>query len=102
MDLIDFPTRSREQTIRDLREFSRKLVRELGFMRPSLAGSELAPSAVHAIIEIGLQPGIQARDLALVLRLDKSNTSRQVAKLEAAGLVRAKPTAATRAPRACR
>ncbi|WP_238926858.1 bifunctional helix-turn-helix transcriptional regulator/GNAT family N-acetyltransferase [Achromobacter xylosoxidans] len=87
MDLIDFPTRSREQTIRDLREFSRKLVRELGFMRPSLAGSDLAPSAVHAIIEIGLQPGIQARDLALVLRLDKSNTSRQVAKLEAAGLV---------------
>ncbi len=87
MDVIDFPTRSREQTIRDLREFSRKLVRELGFMRASLAGSELAPSAVHAIIEIGLQPGIQARDLALILRLDKSNTSRQVAKLEAAGLI---------------
>ncbi len=87
MDVIDFPVRSREQTIRDLREFSRKLVRELGFMRTSLAGSELAPSAVHAIIEIGLQPGIQARDLALILRLDKSNTSRQVAKLEAAGLV---------------
>ncbi|MBB1627491.1 helix-turn-helix domain-containing GNAT family N-acetyltransferase [Achromobacter sp. UMC71] len=87
MDVIDFPVRSRDQTIRDLREFSRKLVRELGFMRASLAGSELAPSAVHAIIEIGLQPGIQARDLALILRLDKSNTSRQVAKLEAAGLV---------------
>jgi DNA-binding MarR family transcriptional regulator/N-acetylglutamate synthase-like GNAT family acetyltransferase len=87
MDVIDFPARSREQTIRDLREFSRKLVRELGFMRASLADSDLAPSAVHAIIEIGLQPGIQARDLALILRLDKSNTSRQVAKLEAAGLV---------------
>ncbi|WP_263910072.1 helix-turn-helix domain-containing GNAT family N-acetyltransferase [Achromobacter sp. 79A6] len=87
MDVIDFPARSRDQTIRDLREFSRKLVRELGFMRASLADSDLAPSAVHAIIEIGLQPGIQARDLALILRLDKSNTSRQVAKLEAAGLV---------------
>jgi len=87
MDLIDFPPQSREQTIRDLREFSRKLVRELGFMRTSLAGSELAPSAVHAIIEIGLQPGIQARDLAVILRLDKSNTSRQLAKLESAGLV---------------
>lgn len=87
MDLIDFPTQSREQTIQDLREFSRKLVRELGFMRTSLAGSELAPSAVHAIIEIGLQPGIQARDLAVILRLDKSNTSRQVAKLESAGLL---------------
>ncbi|WP_088142510.1 bifunctional helix-turn-helix transcriptional regulator/GNAT family N-acetyltransferase [Achromobacter xylosoxidans] len=87
MDLIDIPTQSRDQTIRDLREFSRKLVRELGFMRSSLAGSELAPSAVHAIIEIGLQPGIQARDLAAILRLDKSNTSRQVAKLESAGLL---------------
>lgn len=87
MDVIDFPARSRDQTIRDLREFSRKLVRELGFMRASLADSDLASSAVHAIIEIGLQPGIQARDLALILRLDKSNTSRQVAKLEAAGLV---------------
>lgn len=87
MDLIDTPLQSRDQTIRDLREFSRKLVRELGFMRSSLAGSELAPSAVHAIIEIGLQPGIQARDLAAILRLDKSNTSRQVAKLESAGLL---------------
>ena len=87
MDLIDFPSQSREQTIRDLREFSRKLVRELGFMRTSLAGSELAPSAVHAIIEVGLQPGIQARDLAVILRLDKSNTSRQLAKLESAGLI---------------
>lgn len=87
MDLIDPPVQSRDQTIRDLREFSRKLVRELGFMRSSLAGSELAPSAVHAIIEIGLQPGIQARDLAAILRLDKSNTSRQVAKLESAGLL---------------
>ena len=52
MDVIDFPARSRDQTIRDLREFSRKLVRELGFMRASLADSDLAPSAVHAIIEI--------------------------------------------------
>ena len=87
MDLIDFPSQSREKTVQDLREFSRKLVRELGFMRTSLAGSDLAPSAVHAIIEIGLQPGIQARDLAAILRLDKSNTSRQVAKLESAGLL---------------
>lgn len=87
MDLIDFPSQSRDKTIQDLREFSRKLVRELGFMRASLAGSDLAPSAVHAIIEIGLHPGIQARNLAAILRLDKSNTSRQVAKLESAGLL---------------
>lgn len=87
MSYFNFPTKPKEHTILELREFSRKLVRELGFMRPSLAESDLAPSAVHAIIEIGLVPGIQARNLASVLRLDKSNTSRQVAKLEASGLI---------------
>lgn len=87
MDLIDPPSQTREQTILELRQFSRKLVRELGFMRSTMAGSDLAPSAVHAVIEIGATPGIHARDLANILRLDKSNTSRQVAKLESSGLV---------------
>ncbi len=59
-------------------------------MRATLADSDLAPSAVHAIIEIGAQPGISAKDLGNILRLDKSNTSRQVAKLEAGGLVERK------------
>lgn len=74
--------------VHQLRGFSRQLVRELGYLRSPFGGSELAPSAVHAIIEIGAQPGLQARDLAALLRLDKSNTSRQLAKLEAMGLVR--------------
>jgi DNA-binding MarR family transcriptional regulator/GNAT superfamily N-acetyltransferase len=87
MDFADSPAQSREKTILELREISRKLVRELGFMRSTLADSDLAPSAVHAIIEIGASPGIQARDLADILRLDKSNASRQIAKLESAGLV---------------
>jgi DNA-binding MarR family transcriptional regulator/GNAT superfamily N-acetyltransferase len=87
MDFIDAPPQSRDQTILELREFSRRLVRELGFMRNTLADSGLAPSAVHAIIEIGATPGIQARDLADILRLDKSNASRQIARIEAAGYV---------------
>ena len=53
MDFIDTPVQSRDKTILELREFSRKLVRELGFMRSTLADSDLAPSAVHAILEIG-------------------------------------------------
>lgn len=88
MDLVDPPSKPRDTTILELRTFSRKLVRELGFMRTTLAESDLAPSAVHAILEIGAAPGISARDLGNVLRLDKSNTSRQVAKLEASGLVK--------------
>ena len=87
MDIIEAPAQSREQTIRELREVSRKLVRELGFMRNTLAESDLPPSAVHAILEIAGAPGIQARDLAERLRLDKSSTSRQVTRLESAGLV---------------
>jgi DNA-binding MarR family transcriptional regulator/RimJ/RimL family protein N-acetyltransferase len=92
MDIAEDLPQSRDETISALRELSRRLVRELGFMRPSLADSGLAPSAVHAIIEVGLNPGIQGRDLAELLRLDKSNTSRQVAKLEALGLLRREPT----------
>jgi len=87
MDFIEAPAQSREQTIRELRDASRKLVRELGFMRNTLAESDLAPSAVHAIIEIGASPGVQARDLATLLRLDKSSTSRQVTRLESMGLI---------------
>lgn len=74
--------------VEELRDVSRKLVRELGFMRPTLGSTGLGASGVHAVLEIGRTPGIQARDLAELLRLDKSNMSRQVAKLEAAGLVR--------------
>jgi DNA-binding MarR family transcriptional regulator/GNAT superfamily N-acetyltransferase len=87
MDYTEDLPQSRDETIRELRDFSRKLVRELGFMRSTLADSDLAPSAVHAVIEIGLAPGVQARDLAQTLRLDKSNTSRQLAKLEAMDLI---------------
>ncbi|MGF6505945.1 hypothetical protein OKW26_001748 [Paraburkholderia sp. 32] len=39
-------------------------------MRTTIADSDLAPSAVHAVIEIGMSPGISAKDLATILRLD--------------------------------
>lgn len=60
-------------------------------MRNTLAGSNLSPSAVHAVIEIGISPGLHAQELSAILRLDKSNTSRQIAKLESAGLVERRP-----------
>ncbi|GJG97551.1 helix-turn-helix domain-containing GNAT family N-acetyltransferase [Cupriavidus pauculus] len=93
MDLVDLPAKSRETTILELRDFSRRLVRELGFMRETLADSALAPSAVHAVLEIGMKPGLSARDLGDILRLDKSNTSRQVSRLESDGLVERRPSA---------
>ncbi len=87
MVIIDPAFTPSNATVQQLRNFSRKLVRELGLMRSTLAGTELAPSAVHAVIEIGTSPGINAKDLAVILRLDKSSTSRQIAKLETQGLI---------------
>ncbi|MEK7948433.1 bifunctional helix-turn-helix transcriptional regulator/GNAT family N-acetyltransferase [Pigmentiphaga sp. YJ18] len=88
METMAAPPPPADSVIRELREFSRKLVRELGFMRTTLADTDLAPSAVHAILEIGAAPGIHAKDLGHLLKLDKSNTSRQLARLEAGGLLR--------------
>jgi len=86
MQSMDAPPQ--DDTIQELRGLSRKLVRELGFMRATLADTDLAPSAVHAILEIGAAPGINAKDLGRLLKLDKSNTSRQLARLQADGLLK--------------
>ncbi|KAK4162523.1 hypothetical protein QBC43DRAFT_321587 [Cladorrhinum sp. PSN259] len=39
--------------INPLRDASRKLIREWGFLRPTLAGAGLSPAAVHCLIEMG-------------------------------------------------
>lgn len=71
--------------IDDVRAVSRRLVRELGFLRSSLAGTGLPPSAVHALIEIDGSPGITAASLAERLRLEKSSISRLLRKLIESG-----------------
>lgn len=73
-----------------IRIASRQLVRELGFMRPDLADTNMSPSQVHAIIEIGNAEAnnanlISAKDLAEILCLEKSSVSRLVAKLIESG-----------------
>ena len=67
--------------IPDIRSASRDLVRELGFMGRTLAGTNLPPSAVHAIIEIGAAGELSAKILSRKLRLDKSTISRVVKSL---------------------
>lgn len=53
-------------------------------MGGAFAGTNLSPSAVHALIEI--EPGgLTARDLAMRLNLDKSSVSRMLRKLIEAG-----------------
>jgi DNA-binding MarR family transcriptional regulator/GNAT superfamily N-acetyltransferase len=70
-----------------VRDASRRMVRHLGFMRPTLAETDLSASAVHAIIEIGSHAGLTANRLGQVLLLEKSSISRLVARLVERGLV---------------
>lgn len=72
-------------TIDEIRAASRELVREFGFMGGDFAGTDLPPSAVHALIEIDARPGISARDLGGRLRLEKSSVSRMLRKLVMSG-----------------
>jgi DNA-binding MarR family transcriptional regulator/GNAT superfamily N-acetyltransferase len=73
--------------ILSVRDASRRMVRDLGFMRPTLAETDLSPSAVHAIIEIGNHDGLTAGELGQTLRLEKSSISRMLARLVDRGLV---------------
>ena len=74
-----------------IRAASRRLVRELGFMGGTFAGTDLPPSAVHALIEIDAAEGISARDLGGILRLEKSSVSRMLRKLVISGDVLEEP-----------
>lgn len=73
--------RSPPSLVTKIRSASRDLVRELGFMNRTLAGTDLPPSAVHAIIEIGAVDGFSAKDLSEKLLLEKSTVSRLVKSL---------------------
>jgi DNA-binding MarR family transcriptional regulator/N-acetylglutamate synthase-like GNAT family acetyltransferase len=89
--LTSLPMALTHSTVDDIRAASRQLVRELGFMGGTFAGTDLPPSAVHALIEIQASDGISARDLGGLLRLEKSSVSRMLRKLVIAGDVLEKP-----------
>jgi DNA-binding MarR family transcriptional regulator/GNAT superfamily N-acetyltransferase len=69
-ELIDF-----------IRASSRLMVRELGFMRATLAATDYSASAVHALVEIGQRGAVTAVELAEILGLEKSSVSRMLRKL---------------------
>ena len=71
--------------VNDIRAASRQLVREFGFLDKTIAGTDLSASGVHAVLEIGLNPGVTAKDLSAKLRLEKSTVSRLLKSLEARG-----------------
>lgn len=75
------------ESIERIRAASRRLVRELGFMEDTLAGTDMSASGVHAIIEIGSERATTASQLATALRLEKSTVSRLLKGMIASGRV---------------
>ncbi|WP_260962852.1 bifunctional helix-turn-helix transcriptional regulator/GNAT family N-acetyltransferase [Pseudomonas citri] len=72
-------------TVEQIRSASRTMVRELGFMRTTLAGTGYSPSAVHTLLELGERGALTAAQLVQALGLEKSSVSRMVAKLIQSG-----------------
>ncbi|MDW6093896.1 helix-turn-helix domain-containing GNAT family N-acetyltransferase [Vibrio rhizosphaerae] len=76
-----------------IRASSRQLVRQLGFMGGPFAGTDLSPSAVHALMEIENGESVTARYLSDCLQLEKSSVSRMLRKLMATGDIQEEPHA---------
>lgn len=68
-------------------------------MQRGLAGTQLSPSAVHTIIELGYGTVTNASDLADMLHLEKSTVSRLVQKLLKDGLIKGEANSADRRSR---
>ncbi|MGL4207061.1 MAG: bifunctional helix-turn-helix transcriptional regulator/GNAT family N-acetyltransferase [Aeromonadaceae bacterium] len=77
---------------RSLRALSRQLVRELGLFAPNCCHSNLTPVEAHLLIELGSGP-LTNNQLAERLRVDKSNTSRPLTRLQERNLVTRQPHA---------
>jgi DNA-binding MarR family transcriptional regulator/GNAT superfamily N-acetyltransferase len=69
----------------EIRSASRTIVRELGFMDRTLAGTAYSASAVHALLEMERRGTMTAAQLVQALRLEKSSISRMIGKLIDAG-----------------
>ncbi|KAB5536384.1 acyl-CoA N-acyltransferase [Coniochaeta sp. 2T2.1] len=74
-----------EVLIPHLRDASRKLVREWGFLRRTLADSGLSPAAIHCLMEIG-DFGVRTFDhLQQVLKVREKDLEHTIAELQYSG-----------------
>ena len=64
-----------------VRDASRRMVRDLGFMQQTLADTDLSASAVHTMVELGRHGTLTANRLGQILLLEKSSVSRMLARL---------------------
>ncbi|KAK3362784.1 acyl-CoA N-acyltransferase [Lasiosphaeria hispida] len=68
-----------------LRDASRKLVREWGFLQPTLASSALSPAAVHCLIDIGDQNIRSLCSLCTELKVSRTRLNEVISELVANG-----------------
>jgi putative acetyltransferase len=80
--------------VAQIRQHSRRLVRELDVVRGVYLGTGYTLSQCHVLFELSVHRSLGLMRLAEILLLDKSNTSRTVKKLVALGLVKVERTAA--------
>ncbi|KAL2171891.1 hypothetical protein VTG60DRAFT_1278 [Thermothelomyces hinnuleus] len=74
-------------SVLSLREASRKLVREWGFLRPTFSPFSLSPAAIHCLIEIGDYGRRSVPDLCNELKVTPAQLSRILAELVSNGIV---------------
>jgi putative acetyltransferase len=67
--------------IMKIREVSRQLVREFGFLKGHLEETDLNHSQCHALIEIDKHSTLSVIELSKILKLDKSTISRLIKSL---------------------
>ncbi len=71
--------------IQPLREASRKLVREWGFLQPTFAGSAMSPAEVHCLIEIGDRGVRDSNNLCTELKVSREQLKHIISDLTASG-----------------
>lgn len=76
-----------DEAVAVLREDSKRMVRELGLLDTEYRNSGLALSECHILLEILKSPCTTVGDLAQVVNLDKSTTSRLVGNMVKRGFV---------------
>jgi GNAT superfamily N-acetyltransferase len=68
-----------------IRHASRKLVRELGFLHPTIAGTQFSAAAVHALVEIGDHGIHNAEDLRRLLTMNETAFEKAIDELILSG-----------------
>lgn len=80
-------------SIKQFREYTRQLECHLGYMNQAdCCCCGVSQTQCFLIVEIGRKPGISVKELAEILRTDKSSISRSVEELVQKGFVERKPS----------